>query len=189
MLDLHFTLRAAASKLRRLPLPALLMLATLPCFGQIDLSQSVILAPADLTKAADTLSDEIRQHTFLSWPVSSAAIATDIASVRLRVDTAVPGPEGYRIRTAGRRIEIAGTDKRGVLFGVGRLLRSLDWAPGRASLAEPLNVEAKPATPLRGHQLGYRPKTNSYDGFTVEMWEQYIRDIALWGNNAIELIP
>ncbi|MEZ5396931.1 MAG: glycoside hydrolase family 20 zincin-like fold domain-containing protein [Bryobacterales bacterium] len=79
------------------------------------------------------LSDEIRQHTGLRWPISSASVATDIASVRLRIDPAVPGPEGYRIRTTGRRVEIAGTDKRGVLFGVGRLLRSLDWGPGRVT--------------------------------------------------------
>ena len=43
--------------------------------------------------------------------------------------------------------------------------------------------------PLRGHQLGYRPKTNSYDAWTVPMWEQYIRDLAVFGTNAIELIP
>ena len=62
-----------------------------------------------------------------------------------RVAVLIPEPEGYRIRTTGRRIEIAGSDKRGVLYGVGRLLRSLDWATGRVSLAEALNVEAKPA--------------------------------------------
>ena len=42
---------------------------------------------------------------------------------------------------------------------------------------------------LRGHQLGYRPKTNSYDAWDVPMWEQYIRDLAIFGTNAIELIP
>ncbi len=46
-----------------------------------------------------------------------------------------------------------------------------------------------PKYPLRGHQLGYRPKTNSYDGWSVPMWEQYIRDLAVFGANAIELIP
>ncbi|HEV8147134.1 MAG TPA: hypothetical protein VGP79_12170, partial [Bryobacteraceae bacterium] len=36
---------------------------------------------------------------------------------------------------------------------------------------------------------GYRPKTNSYDGWNVATWEQYIRDLAIFGTNAIELIP
>ena len=39
-----------------------------------------------------------------------------------------------------------------------------------------------PATyPLRGHQLGYRPKTNSYDAWTPAMWEQYVRDLVVFG--------
>ena len=171
------------------PLLALLA-ATTPALGAIDLGQTVILASgADVAKPAQVLSEEIEERTGLRWPVTEAAAATDIASIRLTLDAAAPGPEGYRIRTMGRRIEIAGSDARGVLYGVGRFLRALDWAPGRVSLAEPLNVESKPVTALRGHQLGYRPKTNSYDGFTVEMWEQYIRDLALSGCNAIELIP
>ena len=52
-----------------------------------------------------------------------------------------------------------------------------------------LNVSTAPHYPLRGHQLGYRPKTNSYDGWTAAIWEQYFRDLAVFGANAIELIP
>ena len=57
---------------------------------------------------------------------------------------------------------------------------------GRSSA---LSIATAPKYPLRGHQLGYRPKTNSYDAWTVPMWEQYIRDLAVFGTNAIELIP
>src|SRR5690606_12585517 len=42
---------------------------------------------------------------------------------------------------------------------------------------------------LRGHQLGYRPKANSYPGWDVPQWEQYIRELAIFGCNAIELLP
>lgn len=42
---------------------------------------------------------------------------------------------------------------------------------------------------FRGHQLGYRPKTNSYDGWDLQQWEQYIRDLAVFGANSVELIP
>ncbi|HKB00668.1 MAG TPA: hypothetical protein VKD90_00550, partial [Gemmataceae bacterium] len=31
--------------------------------------------------------------------------------------------------------------------------------------------------------------TNSYDGWTVVMWEQYVRDLVVFGCNAVELIP
>ena len=56
-------------------------------------------------------------------------------------------------------------------------------------LPKPLDVTTTPKTGLRGHQLGFRPKTNSYDAWTVAQWEQYIRELALFGTNAIELIP
>ena len=52
-----------------------------------------------------------------------------------------------------------------------------------------LRSSRRPQVALRGHQLGYRPKTNAYDAWDVPMWEQYIRDLAIFGSNAIELIP
>src|SRR5207253_7757394 len=31
--------------------------------------------------------------------------------------------------------------------------------------------------------------TNSYDGWDLRLWEQYYRDLAVFGTNAVELIP
>jgi hypothetical protein len=76
-----------------------------------------------------------------------------------------------------------------VLFGVGRLLRTLSMEKGKVTLPAGFNVATTPHYPLRGHQLGYRPKTNSYDGWDLPQWEQYIRDLAVFGANSIELIP
>ena len=84
---------------------------------------------------------------------------------------------------------VAGSDARGVLFGVGRLLRSLRMKPGKVALPDRIELASAPRYPLRGHQLGYRPKTNSYDAWDLPQWERYIRDLALFGTNAIELIP
>ena len=76
-----------------------------------------------------------------------------------------------------------------MLFGIGRLLRELHLTAGRVALPEGLNLTSSPKYPLRGHQLGYRPKTNSYDAWNAEEWERYIRELAVFGTNAIELIP
>ena len=38
------------------------------------------------------------------------------------------------------------------------------------SLAADFKVSTAPKQPIRGYQLGYRPKTNSYDGWTLAMW-------------------
>ena len=86
-------------------------------------------------------------------------------------------------------VAVVGNDARGVLFGVGRLLRELRLAPGHVVLPESLNLASAPKYPLRGHQLGYRPKTNSYDAWDLPQWDRYIRELAMFGTNAIELIP
>ena len=48
---------------------------------------------------------------------------------------------------------------------------------------------SSPTYSLRGHQLGYRNTANSYDAWSVEQYDQYIRELALFGTNAIENIP
>ena len=63
------------------------------------------------------------------------------------------------------------------------------WAATGKLAAAPLNLVCHPEYKLRGQQLGYRPKTNAYDAWTVEIWDQYIRELAIFGNNAIELMP
>jgi len=103
------------------------------------------------------------------------------------------GAEGYRlcVRKDGTNsgVFVLGNDLRGVLFGVGRLLRELHWGRGRVWAADALDIATAPKYRLRGHQLGYRPKCNSYDAWDLPVWEQYFRDLAVFGCNAIELIP
>src|SRR4030095_10210517 len=74
-------------------------------------------------------------------------------------------------------------------FGTGHLLRLLRMDSAKLSVADDIRITTAPQLTLRGHQLGYRPKTNSYDAWDVAQWEQYIRDLVVFGCNAIELIP
>jgi hypothetical protein len=100
-----------------------------------------------------------------------------------------PQAEGFRIRTEAkaRAVVVAGSDARGVLFGVGRLLRELRMTPGRALVPAGWALATAPRYPIRGHQLGYRPKTNSYDGWDIHQWDRYIRELATFGANSVEL--
>lgn len=171
----------------------------------LDLTTAVVelgTAPSARERAAaELLVDEVARRTRRRWPVVEQAAAGDRA-IRLRTaarldepaqaavqSLTAPGREGYRIASRPDGVVIAGADERGVLFGVGRLLRTLELRPGRAVLPAPLAVSETPVVDVRGHQLGYRPKTNSYDGWDVPQWRQYIRDLAVFGTNAIELIP
>ncbi len=99
--------------------------------------------------------------------------------------------EGFAIYSLenSSKIHVIGHDDRGVLFGIGRLLRELTLTRDRVELVGNLKIVSTPQTKIRGHQLGYRPKTNSYDAWDIDQWEQYYRDLIIYGTNAIELIP
>ena len=180
----------------------------------IDLSGATIFAPAELSgpevKAVNLLVEEIAARTrrrlevVRDWPEegatpiiavgpASALAAHSSVAAEMAASESLPA-EGFRIQTEtadGKppAVFVIGNDERGVLFGVGKLLRSLEMSRDRVALRAPLDVTSAPAMPIRGHQLGYRPKTNSYDGWDLPQWEQYIRDLAVFGCNSIELIP
>jgi hypothetical protein len=182
--------------------------------GKLDLSQAVVVTPSNLNgpenKAINMLLDEVGKRTQLrwqrstSWPTDSTPViavgpisslksfASDYgAKLVSRKESSLP--EGFSVHVDMERrapaVIVAGNDSRGVLFGVGYLLRKMNMSKGKVDLTGNISITTAPQYPMRGHQLGYRPKPNSYDGWDLAMWEQYIRDLAVFGSNAIELIP
>jgi hypothetical protein len=193
---------------------ALLLAAQAPAAAAaVDLGRAVIVAPAQLTgpekKALAMLADEVEKRTQIrwrhveSWPERGIAVIAVGQTARLRElrGAAAPKldnvsgsrPEGYQIHVDQSNgapvVWVAGNDVRGVLFGVGRLLRSLHLEKRKAELPADFKVATAPHYTVRGHQLGYRPKTNSFDGWNLALWEQYYRDLIVFGANAVELIP
>ncbi len=180
----------------------------------LDLSNAVIVCAPDASprqkQAVKMLVEEAEKRTRIRWPQLTAWPATNVAVIAIGLKSAVPeftgphaeglqaaptpgAPEGYRlcVRKAEHNpaVVILGNDERGVLFGIGNLLRELRMERGSVSLRDDLDITTAPKYPLRGHQLGYRPKCNSYDAWDLPVWEQYFRDLAVFGCNAIELIP
>ncbi len=161
----------------------------------LDFSGGSIVLPAGATvpqkTAARMLSEEIEKRTQLRLPVTATMPAKGPA-ISLRRGTQ-PGPEGFTVTSSheGERaiVAVKGFDDRGVVFGAGYLLRQFHMARQKLELAADLDVQEQPKTQIRGHQLGYRPKSNTYDAWSVPMWEQYIRDLAVFGTNTIEVIP
>jgi hypothetical protein len=153
----------------------------------LDLTHAVVVAPpfdGPEKKAIEMLVDEVAARSQVRWRLAGDGTP----AIRVARKDTQPS-EGYTLQTDASGVTITGNDARGVLFGIGHLLRNLEMSRGRVDLPRNLNVTTAPKYRLRGHQLGFRPKTNSYDGWTVAMWEQYIRDLAVFGSNAIELIP
>lgn len=100
------------------------------------------------------------------------------------------GEEAFRITADERGLLIEANTRRGYIFAVGHLLRNATLREGSIAIPEPPFVwHEKPEYPLRGHQLGYRAAANSYDAWTPDQYRTYIRELALFGANAIEMIP
>ncbi|MCG8311560.1 MAG: hypothetical protein MI975_29505 [Cytophagales bacterium] len=106
-------------------------------------------------------------------------------------DLVPPGPEGYKVLTLPDRnkIIVIANSKRGVLYGVGKLLRKMEIRENEVMAPPDLIISSTPAYEIRGHQLGYRPKTNAYDAWSVARFDQYIRELAIFGANGIEIMP
>lgn len=193
---------------------AFFLLPLRAAFAQpIDCTQATIVLPASATaheaEAMRMFVEEAARRTSVHWlraeqlPTKGAGCVI-VAGTRAELARilpaplehalapAQPDPEAFSVRTArlGSRpiIVVAGSGERGVLFGLGALLRKFLFYPGRATLDTPLQLAETPEKPLRSHQLGYRFKNNTYDAWTLAQFEQQIRDLAIFGANTVQLI-
>ncbi|MBX7256489.1 MAG: hypothetical protein K1Y02_09025 [Candidatus Hydrogenedentes bacterium] len=162
----------------------------------LDLSSATVCVDGNRNAArvaATVLSEEVEKRCGLKWQIVGKRPSHGTVIEVLVESNVSKLSDAYRIETSqepdSTRVRIVGASKRGALFGVGYLLRKLEWRPGTAYLPHPINVSASPEYAIRGHQLGYRATANSYDAWTPEQYDQYIRELALFGTNAIETIP
>lgn len=168
----------------------------LPCLAvafalqAADFKQAVVVLPASPTtpekKAAQMLVEEITKRTQLRLKIAPQAPA-GAPAIHLRLGSGKP--ESFTISSTNNEVVVSGADDRGIVFGTGYLLRQFHMSRQRLDLDANLKIATAPKYAVRGQQLGYRPKTNAYDAWDVAMWEQYIRELAIFGNNTIELIP
>ena len=157
----------------------------------VDLTRAVVVAGQGASVPAGVLVEEANARRGLSWSMA-AAPASQMPRIEIRVDPASGLPsEGYRIEVEERPgvvVTVVGATRRGALYGAGYLLRKMTGPRGSAAL-EARQVETAPRYSVRGHQLGYRGTANSWDAWSPEQFDQYIRELALFGVNAIEGIP
>ena len=182
--------------------------------SSIDLTNATIvvrsgeLSPGE-SIAPVVLAEEMEKRTGIAWDIAAdfpeAGAVIVIGSRAEGGDWPEPLPdaipsdgdatlsEGFAIHTELHDdrpiVWLLGADGPGTLFAVGHLMRHLSWAPGAVTLSAPLDIATAPAYPIRGHQLGYRYHSNTYDAWDDAQYEQYIRELALFGSNAIEQIP
>ncbi|NQU52104.1 MAG: hypothetical protein HQ522_06150 [Bacteroidetes bacterium] len=179
----------------------------------VDLSKSTILASSTIKSpvretAIKVLQEEVAKRTALNLQSGSdwgKAITIALATIN---DDEISGEqvpkrsgknlpelkeEGYRLlheNKDGKEILwIIGADNRAVIFGIGKLLRTASLSYKKFILNESIDFATSPMQSIRGHQIGYRNTANSWDAWTLEQYDQYIRELVIFGTNAIENIP
>ena len=137
--------------------------------------------------ALRVLSEEIEKRT--------GSDSTDLSSgdekvrkICLKHNPSLPA-ESYKITLSPEELIISGHDGRAMIFGVGHVLSHSHYGKNIVQYCGGAVTLATPAYPMRGHQLGYRYNANSYDSWDDRQYEQYIRELALFGTNSIENIP
>ncbi len=159
----------------------------------------VVISDRDVSSekiAAVILTEEVEKRTGFKWRITTRLPENGNTIVLSSNNSAVNDKikaEGYKLKISEEegeiKIKISAVDGRGVLYGVGKLLRMFEWKKGEAKFPKNVDITSSPKYPMRGHQIAYRSLANSYDAWTPEIYDQYIRDLALFGNNSIELIP
>ncbi|MCA9444994.1 MAG: hypothetical protein KC964_29675, partial [Candidatus Omnitrophica bacterium] len=153
-----------------------------------DRSNDVVL------KAAEMLSEELAERSGISLPIVDQ-LPEQGAAIRIGTVDSIDGvqvpdkPEAYGILVKDKAVHLVGRDPRGAMFAAGRLIRLTEYRDGDLSLPTIDPIATAPDVPYRAHQLAYRNTANTYDAWTVEMYEQYIRDLIIFGSNGIEIIP
>jgi hypothetical protein len=197
--------------LKRASLLILLLAPIVSVLGaDLELAKAVIVAERTnpvVAKAAEMLQEEIEKRSGVRLLSAEFLPQSPGLAIVLAVGDQLPAgvaggaaqspvpeeDEAYGIWTTDgpdrmRIVHLRGYDSRGVMFAVGRLLRLLRIRHGSILWDDEAEVTQAPRAAFRGHQVGYRHTANSYDAWTVADYEQYIRDLIIFGANAPELV-
>src|SRR5215469_13296939 len=157
-------------------------LCSMPRSGGIELTTATVVvrengAPDAEKTAVTVLIEEAEKRTgvrwarSVGWPESGAVVVATSnldgvaggqnAPDEVRKSATRLKREGFVIAADVARpkqpvVWVVGADARGVLFGVGKLLRAMKLTKGAATLDGTTRLVTSPAYPMRGHQLGYR---------------------------------
>ena len=132
-----------------------------------------------LAREVEILASRIQERSNVNATSSGGAGCR----VELDVQKGI-GSEGFRIEdgSAGT-VRIVGNDDRGLLYGIGKFLRSSTYQPGSFTPGTWRGTSV-PDKPLRG----FYPAThffNFYHVAPVEQLQRYMEDLALWGFNLV----
>ncbi|MBQ6065524.1 MAG: hypothetical protein IJK89_01760 [Clostridia bacterium] len=137
-------------------------------------------------RAADILADELLARTGTRPRIAGQTAAPGIA---FREDLCIRDKDTFSVSLTEGVLTVSAAGIRGMIYGIGLFLRKTVYRDGRITLLYDISGDYSPNKPIRGHQTGYRPLTNTYDAWTLEQFDRYYLDLMYFGANTVEHIP
>jgi hypothetical protein len=133
-----------------------------------------------VARAVERLAETVGERSGLAAGENVGGGATVVLDI-------APGepPEGFRIEDAGGAVAVVGGDERGLLYGVGRLLRDARFGPGEFAFG-PWRGASAPARDVRGIYFATHFH-NFYHEAPINDVCRYVEDLALWGCNTLSV--
>ncbi|MEI6578916.1 MAG: hypothetical protein WCN92_05565, partial [Eubacteriales bacterium] len=139
-------------------------------------------------KGGSLFAEEIVLRTGVV-PKGSNGHNNPVISFELCGEGCLPNCDAYRLELDGSTLTISAIGLRGLIFGYSLFLRKTTFESGRITLTKDISGEYVPDKKIRGHQLGYRTLSNTYDAWELKDYKRYYRDLMFFGSNVCEHIP
>lgn len=137
-------------------------------------------------KAAEIFAKEIKLRTGKCSRISQNKNEPCIV---FSEDNGFNCPDRFDIDIEGKTVTVRAGGIRGFIYGIGMFLRKTEYADGRITLVSDISGSYTPDKKIRGHQLGYRPLSNTYDKWDLNDYRRAYLDIMYFGANTVEHIP
>ena len=148
-------------------------------FSRPDFSAS---SPAE-KKAAEIFTQEI------SARIDISTVSTCDITVIFNENASFPSEDGYEITVGNNSITFTASGIRGLIYAVGRFLRKITVKNNRIYIPDDISGRFIPCKSIRGHQLGYRDTSNTYEAWDIPEYKKYYLELMYFGTNTVEHIP
>ncbi len=133
--------------------------------------------------AAAIFTDEIEKR------IGKASSGNRDFSFSFSSSDAFDNDDEFCIECSPEEISFSARGIRGLIYAAGLFLRKINVCNNRIVLCEDISGRYSPDKGIRGHQLGYRQTSNTYEAWDIEDYKRCYLDIMYFGANVCEHIP
>lgn len=147
---------------------------------------SAAAATAAELKAAEIFAEEIRLRTGKKAQISPLPNEPRLVFAE---DSKICCSDRFEIEAQNKTVTVRASGIRGFIYGTGLFLRKTEYSYGKITLITDISGSFTPDKQVRGHQLGYRPLSNTYDKWDTDDYKRAYLDMMYFGANTVEHIP